>query len=173
VRTGNTLLRALTFRFFALIASRDGGQRKSQIPKPGREALLEQQNLDTAGLRPDSSKGKRPTPPNAGKEGRPSKKPKVRARKTSIARPGLPPRPKSIITPDVQTAYYAVEMLRSRWDKTHSISVLLKGTGPYYPAMHWRLTHEQTVSFHSNGTTLRDALRRSGLTLSATCRSWW
>ncbi|KAH6904219.1 hypothetical protein BKA70DRAFT_1432418 [Coprinopsis sp. MPI-PUGE-AT-0042] len=112
-------------------ASRNSVPVDNTIPNSAGEVPLEQQSISfqspgASGTCPGSSKGKRPTPVDATDGNRPCKKPKVRSRKPSAVRPGVPPRPKSTVTPEVQAAYYGIEMLRGRWDKTHSIVLLLK-----------------------------------------------
>ncbi|KAF6747884.1 hypothetical protein DFP72DRAFT_1049961 [Ephemerocybe angulata] len=93
--------------------------------------LLRQENFTCS--EPDTS------PPTAGqgtasavpvasrkRRGKASKKGKAAGR-TDMNTTALGPLHTGALSPDVQCAFYALELMRARWDKTHSIVMLLSG----------------------------------------------
>lgn len=106
--------------------SKQGSEQKSRSSMQGKGPKQRSRtSTKESSSKASTSLGKR----SRGSESAPSmanggKSQKVNSRNSDKGHP----RKKKNLAPEAQCAFYGIELLRSRWDRTHAIVILLKGT---------------------------------------------
>jgi hypothetical protein len=105
-KTHNTQIKSMEFINKRTMELRSGGHSKAK-----KRSCEDDSEVSRKKLKPDGSSG------NAGASGSGGPTASVESR-TSSSSSGKP-------TPEVQCGFYGVELLRSSWDRTHAIVMLL------------------------------------------------